>query len=70
MKHLLRFNENIEIDWSKPEKEIGKLVLDEVNRIHKKVISGVTRTIFRGTDLEWIDLRMCRIFQNTMSIYY
>lgn len=55
MKHLLRFNENIEIDWSKPEKEIGKLVLDEVNRIHKKVFSGVTRTIFGGTDLEWSD---------------
>lgn len=55
MKHLKKFNENIEIDWSKSEKEIGKLVLNEINRIFKKTLSGTSRSGFFGKDLEWSD---------------
>jgi len=55
MKHLKKFNESLQIDWSNPEKEVGKLVLDEINRIHKKVLSGVWRSGFRDEDLEWSD---------------
>lgn len=36
MKHLKKFNESIEVDWSKPYKEIEKSVLNEINRIFKK----------------------------------
>ena len=55
MKHLKRFNENIEIDWSKPKKEVEDLVLNEINRVHKKVLSGLHRSRFRDNDVEWSD---------------
>jgi len=54
MKYLKSFNENIEIDWDKPYRD-QKVVLDELNRIYKKTLSGVGRLVFQNSDLEWSD---------------
>jgi len=54
MRHIKKFRylkENI--DWDKPYKEIEKDFLSEVNRIHKKMYSGVYKYSLSGFDLSW-----------------
>ena len=55
MKHLKKFNESIEVDWSKSYKEIERSVLNEINRIFYKTKSGVWKSSFSKEDLEWSD---------------